>query len=433
MRKRYVLAALAAITVLAGCGDNSSKQDASDNAATESTEDMTAADPDADGEELDPEFSQDIEENEMIDADDAEEETALKPITPSEYLIQNASDYVTLGDYDGIEVTKYTYEITDDMVQDEIQEELEDASEEKSTDAPSEDGNTVYMNLTATVEGGEASDPEETFITLGQEEYGTEFDEKLTGVSTGDTLDFTITYGDDTWQEDWQGKTVDFSVEVTDVTNSEIPEYNDDYVKNYTGYDTKEEYEASVKEYLEQSYEEQSAYDASEELLGACLQNTQFTGEYPEELFDACKEEALSGYSMFVGEDGDVNEVLDMFGVTESDIEEEAKNLVNRRLFISAYVLANNIEVTEDEYVDYVNEYADYYGESAADFEEMYTRETIVNALYESKVTDQLMEKAKITETAYTGDDAEEDAMYEDGETLDDMELVEEGEENSEE
>ena len=83
--------------------------------------------------------------------------------------------------------------------------------------------------------------------------------------------------------------------------------------------------------------------------------------------------------------------------------------------------------------MDYVNEYADYYGESAADFEEMYTRETIVNALYESKVTDQLMEKAKITETAYTGDDAEEDAMYEDGETLDDMELVEEGEENSEE
>ena len=429
MKKRYVLAALAAITVLAGCGDNSSKQDAADNAATESTEDMTAADPDADGEELDPEFSQDIEENEMIDADDAEEETALKPITPSEYLIQNASDYVTLGDYDGIEVTKYTYEITDDMVQDEIQEELEDTSEEKSTDAPSEDGNTVYMNLTATVEGEEASDQEETFIILGQEEYGTEFDEKLTGVSTGDTLDFTITYGDDTWQEDWQGKTVDFSVEVTDVTNSEISEYNDDYVKNYTGYDTKEEYEASVKEYLEQSYEEQSAYDASEELLSACLQNTQFTGEYPEELFDACKEEALSGYSMFVGEDGDVNEVLDMFGVTESDIEEEAKNLVNRRLFISAYVLANNIEVTEDEYVDYVNEYADYYGESAADFEEMYTRETIVNALYESKVTDQLMEKAKITETAYTGDDPEEDAMYEDGDTLDDMELVEEGEE----
>ncbi|MFQ7552407.1 MAG: hypothetical protein ACLRMZ_21520 [Blautia marasmi] len=59
--------------------------------------------------------------------------------------------------------------------------------------------------------------------------------------------------------------------------------------------------------------------------------------------------------------------------VTEDDIAEEAKNLVNRRLFISAYAEANNIEVTEEEYVNYVNEYADYYGESPADFETLYT------------------------------------------------------------
>ena len=107
MKKRYVLAALAAMTVLAGCGDNASQQKNTDNTTQESTaeDDLTAADPDEDGEELDPEFSQDVENNEVIDADDAEEEAALDPITPSEYLVQNASDYVTLGDYDGVEVT----------------------------------------------------------------------------------------------------------------------------------------------------------------------------------------------------------------------------------------------------------------------------------------------------------------------------------------
>ena len=72
--------------------------------------------------ELDPEFSQDLESNEEIDAVDDTEETALDPITPSDYLVKNASDYVTIGDYSDVEVTKYTYEITDDMVQEEIQE-----------------------------------------------------------------------------------------------------------------------------------------------------------------------------------------------------------------------------------------------------------------------------------------------------------------------
>ena len=206
------------------------------------------------------------------------------------------------------------------------------------------------------------------------------------------------------------------------------PEYDEDYVKNYTGCDTKEEYEASVKEYLEQSYEEQSTYDETEDLISACLARTEFTGEYPDDLFEACREEALSGYSLFVEEDGDVSDVLDMFGVTEDDIAEEAKNLVNRRLFISAYAEANNIEVTEDEYVDYVNEYADYYGESPADFETLYTRETLVNALYESKVTELLLEKANVTETPYTPEEYDEKESKED-DTLDDLEIVEEGEE----
>ena len=85
-------------------------------------------------------------------------------------------------------------------------------------------------------------------------------------------------------------------------------------------------------------------------------------------------------------------------------------------------------EVTEDEYVNYVNEYADYYGESPADFETLYTRETLVNALYESKVTELLLEKANVTETPYTPEDYEEEESKED-DTLDDLEIVEEGEE----
>ena len=423
MKKRYVLAALAAMVVLAGCGGKAS----TDNTDTQNTQDDSAATPMDEDQlsELDPEFSQDLENNEEIDVVDDTEEAALDPITPSDYLVKNASDYVTIGDYSDVEVTKYTYEITDDMVQEEIQEELESYSEEESTNAPSEDGNIVYMNLTATVDG-ETGDEEETFIILGQEEYGAEFDEKLTGVSAGDQLDFSVTYGDDTWQEDWQGKTVDFKVEVTDVTKSNTPEYNDDYVKNNTDYDTKADYEAAVKENLQQSYDEQSTYDAEEELITACVAKTEFTGEYPGALFESCKEEVLSGYTMFMEDGEEVSDVLEMFGVSESDIEEEAKNLVNRRLFIAAYVQANNVEVTEEEYVDYVKEYAAYYGETAADFEALYTRETIVNALYESKVTVLLMEQAKVTEVPYTAD-TYGDEESEDAENIDDMEMVEEG------
>ena len=433
MKKRYLLAAIAAMTMLAGCGDDSSKdtkeqttQETADNKEAEDGDEMEALDEDSSQDEVEDMTNED---GEVIDAE--EEDVQLDPITPSDYLVKNVDDYVKLGDYDGIEVTKYTYEITDDMVQEEIQEELTDAGEEASTDAPSEDGDTVYLNLTSKVEGeDEDSEPEETLVTLGQEEYGADFDKELTGVSTGDTNEFSITFGDDIWEESWIGKKVDFTAEVTDVTRTDIPEYTDDYVKENCGYDSKEEYEAAVKEYLESSYEDQSYYDEIEAMMTECLNRTEFSG-YPDDLFESCKEEAMSTYSMFAGEDGDISDVLDMFGITEDDIKSEAENLVNRRLFISAYAQANDITVTEEEYMDYVKETADYYGENAADFEEMYTRATIVNALYEDKVTAKILESAKVTETPYTGEDAEDDLSEDDTvETeLDDMEIVEEGEE----
>ena len=80
MKKRYVLAALAAMVVLAGCGgkastgntDSQNTQDAQDDSAAASMDDDELS-------ELDPEFSQDLESNEEIDAVDDTEGLAWNP------------------------------------------------------------------------------------------------------------------------------------------------------------------------------------------------------------------------------------------------------------------------------------------------------------------------------------------------------------------
>ena len=88
---RYLMLALAGTVVLSGCGKKDDDKSADETEASVSTE--------------------------AVDETETETETeshTLQPITPSDYLVKNASDYVTLGSYDGIEVVQYTYDITDE-------------------------------------------------------------------------------------------------------------------------------------------------------------------------------------------------------------------------------------------------------------------------------------------------------------------------------
>ena len=402
IKRKYLAACLVAALFVAGCGSNSAEKkettetketteatDAPDqeSASEEDAQDETAADDSGEADDSTDEDEQDLTDTEE-DEDTGLEEEDLSKVVPADYLVQDADKYVTLGETKDLEAVQYTYEITDDMVQDEIDSELSEASEEISTDKPSVEGDTVYFTMTYKVEGDDSQDGEEedSSVILGQEDYGAEFDEKLTGVSAGDKLDFSISYDEDM---------------------VEVPEYNLDYVKENTEYTTLEEYEQSIREYLEEEYTSRSYYDVTESLLETAMANATFDG-YPQELYDQCKEEILSSYSMFVGEDNTIDDVLEMFGITDEDVQSETEKLVNRYLFISAYCKANDITADGEEYKDYVTKNADYYGEDAASFEAGYTREYLVENLYDEKVKELLYDSAKITEKPSTEAPAEE-------------------------
>lgn len=386
MKKKnlLILLGLVAAVAVSGCGNKNEK----DTETTFTTEAPAAS------------ADEDVEEETA-----AETEVALDPITPSDYLVENIDEYVTLGEVSGLPVTQYTYEVTDDIVKDRIDMEVSSYSEEKEVDRESKAGDVIYADITSSVQGEADSEyTESTYITLGDEEYGPEFDKEMTGVSTGDTLEFSVAFDDDIWMEDWMGQTVDFKVSVTSICEVNTPEYNDDFVAANTEYKTTEEYEAFLREQIESENAQTSYTDAVEELYITAESDAVFSG-YPQELYDLCKEEVLSFYSTFANTTEE-SEIYEMFGLTEEDMETEVLAMVNRRLIASAICEKNNLEITEEEYNAYVSDYAAYYGyEDAAQFEQDNSRPTLVWSLFESKAGDYLYENAKITEEAYVADE----------------------------
>ena len=394
MSKKYYLVLSAAIAALAlsGCGKKEEPQ-------AEPVTEALAADEAPAGDDLS------IEETES--------ETPLEPITPSDYLVADPSEYVKLGDLSGLKATQTLYDITDEMVQDYIQDEREAYSEENEVDRAAAAGDLIYADVTSAISGkADSEDTESTYLTLGDAEYGEDFDRELTGASAGDTLQFTCSYSDDAWlyelNEDWINQKVDFTVTLTSVCEVNVPEYNDDYIAEYTDASSKEEYENSIRELLAADYETTGYSDTVETLFQEAIEASTFSG-YPEGLYAACQEEVMSFYSSFSGET-DEQAILDAFGLTKDDIETEVLSLVNRRLLVSALVSEHGIELSQDDYVSYVEDSAAYAGYgSAAQFESDNTRTSLVWALYENEIAALLYDSAEITsELAQDAEDPED-------------------------
>lgn len=398
-----VLLGLTAALIFAGSDSNTQLIKADEISAEESADD-----------EL-------FEEDDYFEEGVVFEEVELDPITPSEYLIADADQYITPTVYEGLEVTQYVYEITDELISEQIQSELEMYGEEVEVDRASQSGDTLYVDMTYSVQGSN-DDPvtESTYYYIGYEELGAEFDEKLIGASVGDTLKFSLTFDDSVYMEDWINQTVDFELVVTSICELSIPEYNDTFVQENMGYDTVEEYEEALRTSITSEYAETSYTETVDALFTEAIAQSVFSG-YPQELYDSSKEEVISVYQAFAENFG-MDNFYELFDMTEEDIDAEVLDTVNRRLFISWLCAERNIEVSEEEYMSYVTEYAEYYGyENAAQFEEDYSRSSIVWSLYESKAGELLYESASITEETYT----EDDEFSEDLEYIDEEEIME--------
>ncbi len=342
---------------------------------------------------------------------------ALASITPSDYLVKNSSEYVTLGNLENLEVTQYVFEVTDDMIQERIESDLTEVGEEVEVDRAAAEGDVVYADVTSTVHGEpDTTATESTYITLGYAEYSEDFDKQITGAKANDLLTFTCSFDNDAIMDEWANKAVDFEVKITSVCEMQTPEYNDAYVKEFTDYSTTKEYEEAIRELLTEEYEENGYSDTVEALFQAAIDASTFSG-YPDELYDACKEEVLSLYGGFLGTT-DEQEIYEAFDLSPDDVETEVLSMVNRRLIVSSVCADQNLEITQEEYNSFVMENAEAFGyESAVQFEEENTRSSLVWSLYENAVAALLYDSAKITPVPYEEEEIDADETFEETET----------------
>jgi len=69
-------------------------------------------------------------------------------------------------------------------------------------------------------------------FVLGESRFMPGFDDQLVNHCAGEALNFSLTAGDDYWNKDLRGKTVDFRIKINGVFSRQLAELNDDFAKS---------------------------------------------------------------------------------------------------------------------------------------------------------------------------------------------------------
>lgn len=186
------------------------------------------------------------------------------------------------------------------------------------------------------------------------------FEEGLYGAAIGEEVTLDLTFPDPyTANEELSGKDVTFKVTVLSKNVSTTPEFDEDFVKENSDYETVEEYRAAVAEELEQSEYDEQLYEIKSELYSQIVSETE-VAKYPEKEVKEQVKELNKSYEQLAENSGKEWEeyMEDTLGVDQEEYDEQidlyAKELVKQEMIIYAIAEKEDLSVTDEEYDQYL-------------------------------------------------------------------------------
>lgn len=287
---------------------------------------------------------------------------AEKAKIPDDYNYGDFSKYIKLPDYKGIEYSKVTGDVSDQEVKDYIDQQLANSEEsEQIKEGTVEKDSIVNIDYVGSIdgvefEGGTAQGQE---LDIANSGYIDGFAEGIVGHKVGETFDLHVTFPENYGKEELNGKDAVFKTTINYLVKKKKAEYSDDWVKDNTEYKTKKEYEEYVKNTL--SEEKLSSADSAEknEVFTKISEGSEVI-EYPEKELNLRKDQVnklYQDYAKSLGmELGDF--IKNQMGMDDEQfsamVDESAKNTVRMELILHAIKSAENIEIKQSGYDEFL-------------------------------------------------------------------------------
>lgn len=313
----------------------------------------------------------------------------------------NAGDYVTLGQYRGIEVDVASSSIINGLVESRIQNDLEDVTEYSEVTREAQDNDQLTLQFTGTIGGStvEGFSSNSYTLVLGKDTFAIPgFTDELYGMKKGDTKVITLTVPEGIADaEDYANKRIVYEITMMNVEQPIVPMITDAYAKEYFGHESLEAYKQAVIEEIQETIDENVSRAKQQAVLEKLQSNATVNG-YPEDILNTRKEElknSINFYSLMYGMNED-EYCRDRYGIS---FDEYVKRSVAQELILQLIVEKEELKVTEYEYKDDLDAFAQDNGYSDEQkFVETFGRDKIVRNMLIQKAVDIVMDSAVINE-----------------------------------
>ena len=260
------------------------------------------------------------------------------------------SPTIELGEYRGLTV-KYSEPI---VTEEEITARVEEIRDSKAEfvnlePRPAEDGDYVLINLKSIAGVDKPIERDDLSLKIGDKGALPAFNENLTGMSPGETREFTVTYPEGYAEANLSGKTVTFTMTLTAIRRKELPDLNDEFAKDLGDFQTLDELRNMVKGSLLREHETRAKNEAKGLLIEKLVASHDFP--VPEVFVDRQLKDGLEQrLNLLVqqGVDPELLKEVDFKGYREKNKDQAVKD-VKGSLLLEKIAEREAIETMRDE------------------------------------------------------------------------------------
>ncbi|TQI65715.1 trigger factor [Clostridium sp. KNHs216] len=319
---------------------------------------------------------------------------------------------VEIDEYKGLTAAKNPVKVTDEDIDAEIKKVQERNSRMVTVeDRAAQNGDITVIDFDGSVDGVafDGGKAENYSLTLGAGQFIPGFEEQVVDHKTGDEFDVNVKFPEDYHSKDLAGKDAVFKIKLHEIKMKELPEVDDDFVKDVSDFDTLDKYREDIKAKLTEAEEKKAKDDVENQLINKLVENLK--AEIPQAMYENKINEDIREFGYRLQSQGlNLDTYLQYTGMDKDSIRKQfqpqAERAVKVRLALEKIAQLEDIHPTEEEIEAEFEKLAKGYEIDAEKVKTFIPKEELAKDISVEKAINLVRDSAVVTEKEDTSETA---------------------------